>query len=441
MVPTPMRHHPSEMTTLTPSDAAYDDEILYEDFQKLSNLPLPPVVEHEALPASITMGSPGGHRCHELTSTGKSGNHDVVVPARQSLMTAIISNITALDSTDPNAIKDDTTPTIQSILQRLSSGNAAYSTENLPEPLVSSQLHPAHPIAQSFCPMAAKLKAFGTFGRWDMLAQSPPGRTLSWGQMLSLIVYPGAYLWTRIPALASYHRPRIVNVLDHSAAGFREAMDTSLVVPASTAPFFSTRLLFHPFATRFHTTKSAQFRWQCSGYCLVYALLWDNWTSVTPAQRQYRTKKLQGFEWAQSRHGPPHTQGPRPSSSRWVRHLCKPSDVLYWPPGTFVIEYSLGLSMSTEGDFLPWPCLPLVQKISSYPPTYVLLAMALLSMQDLKYGRADNSELSALHDLISSAPQLKWPPGTEPWNSKIKEFVDRANKAVKAIANLRKKSK
>ncbi|KAG9009875.1 hypothetical protein FRB90_008105 [Tulasnella sp. 427] len=423
------------MTDASPQPDRAQQETIRNMWVHATRIPLLPVVEHQPFHGDPVIGPLGDHKKHELTVTGTDRGYPVVVPARKFVMDAIVSGLAALDSTLPLPLRGSQTPSYRLILARLSTGAVAHSTETLPRSLVSVNFNESSPVVQTFSDLNAPLTIHE--GRWDLLAKKTQTRSLKWRQFLALDLHPSAFMWTQMPASASYHRPSMVNILDHSAHGLADAMDTSVLVPSDIHPFLSKRVVFFPFAARTHTTHSAEFRWQASGHCLVYALVWKEWGDVTPKLREYRASMLSVGNWTQCIYGTAHSPGKVPTQvSHWVREVCNPHDVLYFPPGTFVLEYSLGTSVSTEGDFLPYACLPMMRPLSTPPTTYLLLAMALSAVQDYKNGRAAEHEVRVLHALATAATPLAWPPSTDPWKSKIKEFQDKSNKALKAIHGL-----
>ncbi|KAG8986358.1 hypothetical protein FRB90_004070, partial [Tulasnella sp. 427] len=68
---------------------------------------------------------------------------------------------------------------------------------------------------------------------------------------------------------------------------------------------------------------------------------------------------------------------------------------------SFVIEYSSGSGMATEGIFLPWAGLSRLTRLSAIPDMFILKAMMLTAREDFRAGRATETDVKELVALLA----------------------------------------
>ncbi|KAG8922552.1 hypothetical protein FRC01_013883 [Tulasnella sp. 417] len=140
---------------------------------------------------------------------------------------------------------------------------------------------------------------------------------------------------------------------------------------------------------------------------------------VTEAARKYRDKCIEERLWAACvyKEAQAVATGQNPVAE-WVKVITKPGDVLS------------GAGVTTEGRLLPWSCIPKLEKLSTPPDVFILMAMLLTAEDAETGGRATRDEIVALMKLVKGQ-KLVMPPEAKDHMRKYRKM----EKDVKTICS------
>ncbi|KAG8987515.1 hypothetical protein FRB90_003301, partial [Tulasnella sp. 427] len=170
-------------------------------------------------------------------------------------------------------------------------------------------------VAERIFPRETSLIMFD--GNWSTTYPAPAAYTVTGGEFLALSTHASGWFWTSALDSGIEEQPNVITELD---AGGR-ALE-----------------LARP---QIHVTKGFEYRWQKVGFVFIYLLTWVNSEAATPEARAFWDKCMNDHDWQNIVHA---GSGLAEFVSTWHSVCACPGSFLILPPGTPVIEYSLGAS-------------------------------------------------------------------------------------------------
>ncbi|KAG9017692.1 hypothetical protein FRB90_000232 [Tulasnella sp. 427] len=243
-------------------------------------------------------------------------------------------------------------------------------------------------------------------GNWATAYPAPAAYTVTGGEFLALSTHASGWFWTSTLDTGVDKHPDVVTELDAGGQALARARGTA-VAASELGDLLERRFYcFHPFATRIHVTNGFEYRFQNVGVVFLYLLTWIDAKEAAPAAMAYRNQCMVAHDWQKIVQAGP---GLMDTVSKWHSVCARPGSFLIIPPGTPVIEYSSGSSVSTGGSFLPWAGCPFL-KLSPIAPNSDVVTAMLASYSELPDHIQERPSATDVQALAAYMPQAP-PPG------------------------------